>query len=147
MHDVLEVPTDKDIHLADACEGDVKGIVLIIRGEYAPANVFSGQFECFRRQFDPFVRNRKKFFIVVSLDFIKCERRRAEFLRACPVLVIVDEEHTSVTGNEEAFHSLLGLLDMARFELPVERGVRASELPPVERGGSLKMFSRKEYSE
>ena len=63
MHDVLEVPTDKDIHLADACEGNVKGIVLIIRGEYAPANIFSGQFERFRRQFYPFVRNLKKFLI------------------------------------------------------------------------------------
>jgi superfamily II DNA or RNA helicase len=33
-------------------------------------------------------------FVVVSTDFIKAERRRAEFLRACPELVIVDEAHT-----------------------------------------------------
>jgi hypothetical protein len=31
---------------------------------------------------------------VVSLDYIKSERRRAEFLRACPEFVIVDEAHT-----------------------------------------------------
>lgn len=33
-------------------------------------------------------------FVVVSTDFIKAERRRAEFLRACPELVIVDEAHS-----------------------------------------------------
>ncbi len=32
-------------------------------------------------------------FVVVSMDFIKSERRRAEFLRACPEFVIVDEAH------------------------------------------------------
>jgi superfamily II DNA or RNA helicase len=90
-------------------------------------------------------------FTVVSLDFIKSERRRAEFLRACPELVIVDEAHTCSTGyegrgprhqrhelvrqvaagdrhlilvtatphsgNEEAFHSLLGLLDPSFLSL------------------------------
>jgi hypothetical protein len=30
----------------------------------------------------------------VSLDYIKSDRRRAEFLRACPEMVIVDEAHT-----------------------------------------------------
>jgi hypothetical protein len=33
-------------------------------------------------------------FTVVSLDFIKSDRRRDDFLRACPELVIVDEAHT-----------------------------------------------------
>ena len=33
-------------------------------------------------------------FVVVSLDFIKSERRWQEFVRACPELVIVDEAHT-----------------------------------------------------
>ena len=28
------------------------------------------------------------------MDFIKSDRRREEFLRACPELVIVDEAHT-----------------------------------------------------
>ncbi|NBC32288.1 MAG: DEAD/DEAH box helicase family protein [Alphaproteobacteria bacterium] len=84
---------------------------------------------------------------VVSLDFIKSDRRRDDFLRACPELVVVDEAHACVTGgrarhqryrllkdlaedrekpkhlvlltatphsgDEEAFHNLLGLLDPA----------------------------------
>ena len=33
---------------------------------------------------------------VISTDFIKAERRRAQFLRECPDLVIVDEAHTCV---------------------------------------------------
>jgi SNF2 family DNA or RNA helicase len=32
--------------------------------------------------------------VVVSLDFIKSDRRRAEFLRSCPEFVVVDEVHT-----------------------------------------------------
>lgn len=39
-------------------------------------------------------------FTVVSLDYIKSERRRGEFLRACPGFVIVDEAHTcAATGQ------------------------------------------------
>ncbi|MBT3326194.1 MAG: DEAD/DEAH box helicase [Gemmatimonadales bacterium] len=33
-------------------------------------------------------------YTVVSTDFIKTDRRRAEFLRSCPEFVIVDEAHT-----------------------------------------------------
>lgn len=36
---------------------------------------------------------------VVSTDFIKSERRRYEFLRTCPDLVIVDEAHTCVADG------------------------------------------------
>lgn len=32
--------------------------------------------------------------VIVSMDFIKSDRRRDEFLRTCPELVIVDEAHT-----------------------------------------------------
>jgi superfamily II DNA or RNA helicase len=35
-------------------------------------------------------------FTIVSTDFIKADRRRDEFLRACPELVIVDEAHSCV---------------------------------------------------
>ena len=88
---------------------------------------------------------------VVSLDYIKSERRRAEFLRACPGFVIVDEAHTCTShgrgrhqryellqglsqdpsrhlvlltatphsGDDRAFHALLGLLD-PRFEALAE---------------------------
>jgi ERCC4-related helicase len=82
---------------------------------------------------------------VVSLDYIKSDRRRDEFLRACPEFVIIEEAHASVgtgtettrnqrlavlrgladrpdrhmlfltatphSGDETAFHNLLGLLD------------------------------------
>jgi superfamily II DNA or RNA helicase len=81
-------------------------------------------------------------FTVVSLDFIKSQRRFNDFLRACPEMVVVDEAHAAVSGSkarhlrfellqqiatdkdrhlllltatphsgdEEAFHNLLGLL-------------------------------------
>lgn len=39
-------------------------------------------------------------FVIVSTDFIKSERRRAEFLRTCPELVIVDEAHTCAYGGD-----------------------------------------------
>lgn len=39
-------------------------------------------------------------YVVVSMDFIKTERRRDEFLRTCPELVIVDEAHTCAYGGE-----------------------------------------------
>jgi len=35
---------------------------------------------------------------VVSLDFIKADKRRAEFLRTCPEFVIVDEAHSCAPG-------------------------------------------------
>jgi superfamily II DNA or RNA helicase len=39
-------------------------------------------------------------FVIVSTDFIKAERRRNEFLRTCPELVIVDEAHTCADPGE-----------------------------------------------
>ena len=96
-------------------------------------------------------------FTVVSTDYIKSDRRRHEFLRTCPDLVIVDEAHTCTTatgtsasqkrhellqalvdpskeddagrhlvlvtatphsGKDEAFRSLLSLLDRKLLDLP-----------------------------
>lgn len=37
-------------------------------------------------------------FVVVSVDYIKGDRRRADFVRACPEFVIVDEAHTCASG-------------------------------------------------
>jgi len=37
---------------------------------------------------------------VVSTDFIKSDRRRHEFLRTCPDLVVVDEVHTAVADGD-----------------------------------------------
>lgn len=88
-------------------------------------------------------------FTVVSLDFIKSDRRLDDFLRACPDTVVVDEAHAAVSGgkgrhrrfellsklaqkadrnivmltatphsgDEEAFHNLLGLLHQEFLKL------------------------------
>ncbi len=47
-------------------------------------------------------------FTVVSLDYIKSDRHRNDFIRACPEFVIVDEAHTCVSA---------GRLRQQRFEL------------------------------
>jgi len=39
--------------------------------------------------------------VVVSMDYIKSDRRRDEFLRTCPELVIVDEAHTCAYSEEQ----------------------------------------------
>ena len=90
-------------------------------------------------------------YVVISTDFIKFDRRRDEFIRTCPELVIVDEAHTCAfgagrgrhlrhelvsglaadktrhmilvtatphSGKEEAFRSLLGLIDEDFEDLP-----------------------------
>lgn len=41
-------------------------------------------------------------FVVVSIDYIKSDRRRADFVRACPEFVIVDEAHTCAEGASQA---------------------------------------------
>jgi hypothetical protein len=51
-------------------------------------------------------------FTVVSLDYIKADRRREGFARACPDFVIVDEAHTCVgthKGKQQRFALLTGL--------------------------------------
>ncbi|MBN1811809.1 MAG: DEAD/DEAH box helicase [Anaerolineae bacterium] len=65
-------------------------------------------------------------FVVVSTDYIKATRRRDEFVRACPELVIVDEAHTctfshSQRGGRHLRHQLLQALarDPARHLLLV----------------------------
>ncbi|MBI5446627.1 MAG: DEAD/DEAH box helicase [Deltaproteobacteria bacterium] len=94
--------------------------------------------------------------VIVSLDFIKSDKRLDEFLRACPELVIVDEAHgcaqgeggrsrhqryrlirglsenpdrhmifvtaTPHSGKEDAFRSLLSLLDPSFANLPDDLG-------------------------
>lgn len=41
-------------------------------------------------------------FVVVSMDYIKSDRHREEFKRACPEFVIVDEAHTCAFGAERS---------------------------------------------
>jgi superfamily II DNA or RNA helicase len=51
---------------------------------------------------------------VVSLDYIKSDRRRADFLRACPEFVIVDEAHTCAAtgaGRHQRYELLRGLTE------------------------------------
>jgi superfamily II DNA or RNA helicase len=48
-------------------------------------------------------------FTVVSLDYIKADRRRDEFARVCPAMVLVDEAHACV-GTEGGRHQRYGLL-------------------------------------
>jgi superfamily II DNA or RNA helicase len=38
--------------------------------------------------------------VIVSMDYIKSDRRREDFLRACPEFVIVDEAHTCAATTE-----------------------------------------------
>lgn len=48
-------------------------------------------------------------FTVVSLDYIKAEKRRDLFARACPKMVVVDEAHACVgthKGRQQRFHLL-----------------------------------------
>jgi superfamily II DNA or RNA helicase len=54
-------------------------------------------------------------FTVVSIDYIKSDRRRADFVRTCPELVIVDEAHTVAepgghTGAQHQRHALVAEL-------------------------------------
>ncbi len=39
-------------------------------------------------------------YVVVSMDFIKSDKRRDDFLRACPEFVIIDEAHTCADSGE-----------------------------------------------
>jgi superfamily II DNA or RNA helicase len=101
-------------------------------------------------------------YVIVSTDFIKSERRRDEFLRTCPELVLVDEAHTCVdtgegrggrhqrydlisglaadvdrhmilitatphSGKEEAFRSLLALLNPIFKDLPRDLAGKENE--------------------
>lgn len=43
-------------------------------------------------------------FVIVSMDYIKSDRRREEFKRACPEFIIVDEAHTCAYGAERGGH-------------------------------------------
>ncbi|MFA7238757.1 MAG: helicase-related protein [Sulfuricellaceae bacterium] len=55
-------------------------------------------------------------FTVVSLDYIKSERRREAFQRFCPEFVIVDEAHTCTQGgqsHQQRYQLLKGLAENA----------------------------------
>lgn len=57
---------------------------------------------------------------VVSLDYIKSEKRQHDFLRACPEFVIVDEAHTCAAagqGRHQRYELLKGLASSATRHL------------------------------
>jgi len=101
-------------------------------------------------------------YLIISTDFIKADRRRADFVRACPNFVMVDEAHTCASagegrggrhqrfqlisqlavkkdrhmilvtatphsGNEDAFRSLLTLLNEDFSDLPQDLTGRQNE--------------------
>lgn len=49
-------------------------------------------------------------YTIVSLDYIKSDRRRDEFARACPEFVIVEEAHSCAQGAGSARHQRFQLL-------------------------------------
>ncbi len=49
-------------------------------------------------------------FTIISLDYIKSDRRRDEFVRACPECVIVDEAHASIGTGAESKNQRLTVL-------------------------------------
>lgn len=49
-------------------------------------------------------------YTVVSLDYIKSDRRRDEFLNTCPDFVIIDEAHTCVQSSAKSRHQRYALL-------------------------------------
>ena len=49
-------------------------------------------------------------YTIVSLDYIKSDKRRHDFLRACPEFVIIDEAHTCVRSNTNTRHQRYRLL-------------------------------------
>jgi len=49
-------------------------------------------------------------YTIVSLDYIKSDRRRDEFQRSCPEFVIVDEAHTCTKGKATSRHQRFALL-------------------------------------
>ena len=59
-------------------------------------------------------------YTVVSLDFIKSERRRAEFLASCPELVVIDEAHSCVqagAARHQRYQLVRALADSPRHLL------------------------------
>ena len=68
-------------------------------------------------------------YTVVSLDYIKSDRRRNDFLRACPEFVIVDEAHTCVQSNTNTRHQRYHLLKGLAESTPVRSMVFLTATP------------------
>jgi len=66
---------------------------------------------------------------VVSLDYIKSDRRRNDFLRACPEFVIVDEAHSCVQSNTSTRHQRYLLLKSLAERMPKHHMVFLTATP------------------
>ena len=79
-------------------------------------------------------------FTVVSLDYIKADRRRDEFARVCPAMVIVDEAHACV-GTESGRQQRFGLLQRLSVSIGVQKGppIGVQKRPPS--SGSATMMT------
>ncbi len=88
---------------------------------------------------------------IVSIDYIKADRRRAEFLRACPELVIVDEAHACAGGDGRSAmqrHELVRELTVA--DKPRRHMIFVSATPhsgKEEHFRSLLSFLKPEFAE
>jgi hypothetical protein len=65
---------------------------------------------------------------VVSLDYIKSDRRRGDFATRCPELVIVDEAHTCA-GNDVGHHQRHDLLRLLATDVPAPHAVPDRHAP------------------
>ncbi len=68
-------------------------------------------------------------FTIVSLDYIKSDHRRDEFLRACPECVVVDEAHTCVQANHTTRHQRYQLLKALAEAEPMRHMVLLTATP------------------
>lgn len=68
-------------------------------------------------------------YTVVSLDYIKSDRRRDDFLRACPEFVVVDEAHTCVQSNTNTRHQRYQLLKGLAESKPLRQMVFLTATP------------------
>jgi hypothetical protein len=81
-------------HLAEQWQGEMVSKFHIDAELVLPSTVRRLERHC---RFDESLFERFPY-VVISTDFIKTDRRRADFLRACPEFVIVDEVHTCAPG-------------------------------------------------
>lgn len=83
-------------HLAEQWQAELKHKFHIDAELLLPSTIRKLEGQCIGESI--FQRFR---YLVVSIDFIKSDRYRFEFVRECPELVIVDEAHTCAFGQEQ----------------------------------------------
>lgn len=93
-------------HLADQWRAELES-----KFNFEPVLVLPSTVARLERRCPPGVSVFEQFPVtIVSLDYIKSERRRDDFLRTCPELVIVDEAHTCTQSGQGAQQQRFRLL-------------------------------------